>query len=90
MLLHDGKWKIADFGIARFVEDATSAHTVREFLSPQYAAPEQWIGERATQATDVYALCCVAYTLLTGEPPFPGPDYQRQHTSESPPVHDQC
>jgi len=28
VLFHDGKWKVADFGIARFVEDATSANTV--------------------------------------------------------------
>ncbi len=84
VLYHDGRWKIADFGIARFVEDATSANTVRDFLSAQYAAPEQWTGEHATHATDVYALSCVAYVLLTGEPPFPGPDFRRQHTSENP------
>lgn len=89
LLYHDGKWKIADFGIARFVEDATSSHTVKDFLSAQYAAPEQWMGEHATHATDVYAFSCVAYVLLRGEPPFPGPtktDFQRQHTSESPPL----
>lgn len=89
VLRHDGRWKIADFGIARFVEDATSAHTVKGFLSPQYAAPEQWLGEHATHATDVYALACVAYVLLTGQTPFPGPtqaDYRRQHTSEAPPL----
>jgi serine/threonine protein kinase len=89
VLYHDGRWKIADFGIARFVEDATSANTVREFLSAQYAAPEQWAGEHATHATDVYALSCVAHVLLRGEPPFPGPtrtDFQRQHTSQDPPL----
>jgi eukaryotic-like serine/threonine-protein kinase len=89
VLYHDGRWKIADFGIARFVEDATSLNTVRGFLSAPYAAPEQWTGERATHATDVYALSCVAYVLLRGEPPFPGPtrtDFQRQHTSEDPPL----
>jgi len=89
VLLHEGRWKIADFGIARFVEAATSPNTVRGFLSPPYAAPEQWLGERATPATDVYALSCVGYELLRGEPPFSGPtmaDFQRQHTSEAPPV----
>jgi serine/threonine-protein kinase len=89
VLYHDAKWKIADFGIARFVEDATSANTVRGFLSAQYAAPEQWKGEHATHATDVYALSCIAYLLLRGEPPFPGPtraDFQRQHTMQTPPL----
>jgi serine/threonine protein kinase len=78
VLYHDGRWKIADFGIARFVEDATSTNTVRGFLSAPYAAPEQWTGERATHATDVYALSCVAYVLLRGEPPF----RQRQKHAE--------
>ncbi len=89
VLFHTGRWKIADFGIARFVEDATSVHTVRDFLSAQYAAPEQWLGEHATHATDIYALSCIGYVLFTGSPPFPGPshpDYKRQHTSEAPPA----
>jgi eukaryotic-like serine/threonine-protein kinase len=86
VLLHNGRWKVADFGIARFVEDATSINTVRGFLSPPYAAPEQWVGERATSATDVYALGCIGHVLLRGEPPFAGPDFQRQHVLETPPV----
>lgn len=89
VLLHEGRWKIADFGIARFVEDATSVNTVRDFLSAPYAAPEQWRGEHATHSTDVYALSCVAHELVTGNPPFPGPttpDYQRQHLTETAPL----
>src|SRR6266478_24341 len=86
---HQGRWKIADFGIARFVEEATSLNTVKDCLSPPFAAPEQWNGEHATGATDIYALCCIAYALLTGQPPFPGPnvaDYRQQHVSASPPA----
>jgi len=89
VLLHGGQWKIADFGIARFVEDATSANTVRDFLSAPFAAPEQWLEERTTHATDIYALSCVAHVLVTGAAPFPGPtraDFRRQHTSDSPPL----
>jgi len=70
VLLHEGIWKIADFGIARFVEEATGSNTLKDCLSEWYAAPEQWRFERATHATDIYALGCVAYCLLTGVPPF--------------------
>ena len=89
VLLHDGVWKIADFGIARFVEDATSLNTLRECLTPAFAAPEQWNAEHATGATDIYAWGCVAHVLFQGEPPFPGPtsaDYRRQHLGEHPPA----
>lgn len=88
VLLHEGVWKVADFGIARFVEESTSARTLKGCLSPQYAAPEQWRLERASHATDVYALGCIGYALLTGRPPFGGPlmeDYSRQHQHDEPP-----
>jgi eukaryotic-like serine/threonine-protein kinase len=51
ILFHDGRWKIADFGIARFVEESTSLQTLKECLSPPYAAPEQFKLEHATSAT---------------------------------------
>ena len=89
VLLHEGRWKVADFGIARFVEEATSLNTLRGCLSPQYAAPEQWQLGRSTTATDVYALGCIAVTLVLGHPPFQGPeehDYKRQHLTEEPPA----
>lgn len=80
VLFHDAKWKVADFGIARFTEEATSSNTLKDCLSPHYAAPEQWRFERSTHATDVYALGCVAFCLLTGNPPFttnPVEEHQR-------------
>ena len=92
VLLHDGTWKVADFGIARFVEESTSLHTLRNCLSPPYAAPEQWRHERATAATDIYALGCIACALLTGKPPFHGPaadDFHQQHLKDAPPSLDQ-
>jgi serine/threonine-protein kinase len=88
VLLHEGQWKIADFGIARFIEESTSLKTLKGCLSPPYAAPEQWRFEKASQATDAYALGCIGYCLLIGTPPFAGPqteDYQRQHLSVEPP-----
>ena len=82
-----GRWRVADFGISRYAE-ATTAKNTRNFAwTPPYAAPEQWRGERATSATDVYAFGGVAYHLLAGDPPFVGPeshDYRRQHLHDTP------
>lgn len=85
VLLHDGSWKVADFGIARFVEQSTSVYTVKSCLTRAYAAPEQWKHETAVPATDLYALGCIAHRLLRGEPPFGGPDYMNQHLMSEPP-----
>ena len=84
ILLLDGRWCLADFGISRYAEATTSPDTRKYYMTPQYAAPEQWRGERATSATDVYALGVVAYELLAGELPFSGPDYRRQHLHDRP------
>jgi len=88
VLFHQGKWKVADFGIAKFVEESTSLQTLNDCLSPQYAAPEQWEYQRPTHAVDVYALGCIGYALITGRPPFEGPieDLKRQHLQSEPPI----
>jgi serine/threonine-protein kinase len=65
---------VADFGVARAIEAASS----REFTgtnvvvgTPAYMSPEQAAGERQLDArSDVYALACVVYEMLTGEPPY--------------------
>ena len=88
VLFHEGKWKVADFGIARFVEESTSLRTLKSCLTPAYAAPEQWKVEHATAATDIYALGCIGYALITGQPPFKGPtieSFKSQHLNEAPP-----
>lgn len=81
VLWHDGRWKVADFGIARFMEEATASNTLKDCLSPFYAAPEQWRFQRATRATDIYALGCIGFFLLTGSPPFIAqPEEEHQNT----------
>jgi eukaryotic-like serine/threonine-protein kinase len=87
VLFHEGRWKLADMGIARLIDDAPSALTMRMFVSEAYAAPEQWRFETPTHATDIYAFGCLAYAVLTGSPPFPGPsqeEYCVQHLKRTP------
>jgi hypothetical protein len=86
VLLYEGHWCLADFGIARYAEATTASDTRKYAMTAQYAAPEQWRGERATHATDVYAFGVMAFELLEGHLPFPGPDFRQQHLNEPPPA----
>ena len=71
---------IADFGIARAVTEAGGTRLTETGLSlgtPQYMSPEQASGEPDVDArSDVYALGCVTYEMLVGEPPHTGPNAQ--------------
>ncbi|MFL5630702.1 MAG: serine/threonine protein kinase [Gemmatimonadaceae bacterium] len=82
---------VADFGIAR----AISVHTGESITvsgvslgTPEYMSPEQCGAMRELDARcDVYALGCVVYEMLTGEPPFTGASEQAviaRHFSEPP------
>jgi eukaryotic-like serine/threonine-protein kinase len=87
ILLLNGTWCLADFGISRYAEATTAPDTQKFALSPIYAAPERWRLQRATPAADVYALGVVAYELLSGAKPFPGPkheDLREQHLHGQP------
>jgi tRNA A-37 threonylcarbamoyl transferase component Bud32 len=71
---HDGRVKLADFGIARLVGDAirhTATGTTIGTVS--YLAPEQVVGGELTQAVDIYALGLVLLEAVTGERAFTGP-----------------
>ena len=66
----DGNWCLADFGISRYAEATTAPDTQKFAMSPPYAAPERWRTERATAATDVYAVGVMAFEMLSGARPF--------------------
>lgn len=72
---HEGRVKLADFGIARVIDAVESGGeaatvTVLAMMTPQYASPEQLRGETLSTASDLYALGVLLYRLLTGAMPF--------------------
>jgi eukaryotic-like serine/threonine-protein kinase len=81
ILLHGGHALVADFGIALAVSRSDGGTRMTEtgmsLGTPHYMSPEQAMGEREiTAKSDVYALGCVVYEMLVGEPPFAGPTAQ--------------
>ncbi|MEK5175538.1 serine/threonine-protein kinase [Heyndrickxia sp. FSL W8-0496] len=61
-----GVTKVGDFGLARIIDAVTRTHTVNDFQSPPYSAPEQWKGEKHVEGTDIYQFGCTLYHLFTG------------------------
>jgi hypothetical protein len=80
ILLHEGQSLVADFGIALAVTKIGGTRMTETGMSlgtPTYMSPEQAMGEREiTPKADIYALGCVLYEMLLGEPPFTGPTAQ--------------
>lgn len=76
ILLESGHPLIADFGIAQALDAAGDDRLTRTgvFLgTPSYVSPEQVSGDTKVDGrTDVYALGCLAYEMLAGDPPFTG------------------
>ncbi|MDX6669346.1 MAG: eukaryotic-like serine/threonine-protein kinase [Solirubrobacteraceae bacterium] len=83
-----GRLVIADFGIARLAHDTTATSTGQVLGTAAYISPEQAAGERATPASDRYALAVVAFELLTGTRPFLATNetaVAREHVEADPP-----
>jgi serine/threonine-protein kinase len=66
-----GTLKLVDFGVARLTDGSpTLTMTGTVFATPGYVSPEQAAGRPADARSDLYALGCVLYAMLAGEPPF--------------------
>lgn len=72
----NGVPKLLDFGIAKLLKaDLTPATSLTRThalgpMTPEYASPEQFYGEKISTASDVYSLGVIAYLLLSGHPPY--------------------
>ncbi|WP_326594906.1 WD40 repeat domain-containing serine/threonine protein kinase [Streptomyces sp. NBC_01803] len=84
--------KVLDFGIARAADSSVTGDRLTRtgFMvgTPQYMAPEQARG-RPEPGSDLYALGCVLYEMITGRLPFTAPEavgYLTAHLTETPPA----
>lgn len=70
----DGTVKLLDFGIAKVFEEEENQKNITRTgiraMTPEYASPEQILGQPISTATDVYSLGLILYQLLTGYPPY--------------------
>ena len=81
ILLHEGHAVVADFGIGKAVLAAASETTAYTQVgvtvgTPAYMSPEQAAGDPVDGRSDLFALGCVLYEMLTGQPAFSGPTVQ--------------
>ena len=79
ILLSDGHARVADFGVARALDAAGGSQLTETGMSvgtPAYMSPEQASAGQMDGRSDIYALGCVLYEMLAGEPPFTGPTPQ--------------
>ncbi len=88
-LAKDGLVKLGDFGIARDTQATALTAAGRTVGTYAYMAPEQISGKPpVSRKTDLYALGCVMFEMLTGKPPFTAPTAAEMlfaHLEEEPP-----
>lgn len=86
----DGRPVLTDMGLAHTLgEDGLRTETGAMMGTPEYMAPEQCRGRRATPSIDLFAVGVVLYEALAGEPPIFGvdlPELIRRRTSSDPPL----
>jgi serine/threonine-protein kinase len=69
LVLRDGRVKVLDFGVSRLVDEVSADSSIAG--TPWCMAPEQW-NAAPEPASDVYALGCLLFDLVTGDAPFAG------------------
>jgi serine/threonine protein kinase, bacterial len=79
LLAEDDFAYLIDFGIARAAGETGLTGTSGVIGSWRYMAPEQFSARQADARADVYALACVLYECLTGQPPYPGDSLEQQY-----------
>src|SRR6266545_1472296 len=89
----DGRLRITDFGLALALRgDGRFGGATSRSGTPQFAAPEQLLGEKVDQRSDLYSLAAAAYFALLGRPPFEGYTAEsilaRQTIDDIPPLHE--
>lgn len=62
----DGRPKLLDFGIAKLLDSDGNETTLYRPLTPNFASPEQLLGQPVTVASDVYQMGLLAYAIMTG------------------------
>jgi serine/threonine protein kinase len=72
LISDDGKLKICDFGIAKYVNSITRTKTFKGSGSFPYMSPECWVGDPNTKSMDIYSLGIVFFEILTLKRPFDG------------------
>jgi serine/threonine protein kinase len=70
VLIEDGRLKIGDFGISKFVDESTRLHTFKGAQHIAYMAPEGWQNHTNTVYLDVYSVGLVFYEVLTLKHPL--------------------